>query len=236
MRVRLFYCYSSDLFIVHPSIKILCLVSLAVALHLLGDWATSYKMLLSMGIVLSSGLIYYRATGFWRLLRRVRWLLLFLLLIFAFNTPGEYVRQWPLDAGQAFAPTYEGLSAGLLQAAKLCIMLAGLSLLLVTTNRENLIAGFYLLATPLRIIKLNPERFAARLWLTLHYVEQAPKAEVEKSGVRRHISERISELSMLESHINGAPEHIQLMLPDLTWRDTLVVIGLGAVGIYLLCA
>jgi energy-coupling factor transport system permease protein len=186
--------------------------------------------------VLSLGLLYYRASVFWRLLRRVRWLLLFLLLIFAFNTPGEYVKQWPLDVGQAFAPTYEGLSAGLLQTAKLCIMLAGLALLLATTNRENLIAGFYLLASPLRIIKLSPERFAARLWLTLHYVEQAPKTAVEKNGVRQHISDRISELSMLESHINGAPEHIQLMLPDLTWRDMLVLTILITAGVYLLCA
>jgi energy-coupling factor transporter transmembrane protein EcfT len=220
----------------HPSIKILCLIALAVALHLVSNWAASYKALLAIGAVLSLSLLYYRASGFWRLLRRARWLLFFLLLIFAFNTPGEYVKQWPLDVEQAFIPSYEGLSAGLLQAAKLCIMLAGLSLLLVTTNRENLIAGFYLLATPLRMLKLSPERFAARLWLTLHYVEQAPKAGVEKNGVRHHISDRISELSMLESHTNGALEHIQLMLPNLTWRDMLVVIGLGAAGIYLLCA
>ncbi|HLD08883.1 MAG TPA: CbiQ family ECF transporter T component [Methylophilaceae bacterium] len=215
----------------HPSIKILCLIALAIAIHLSNGW-----QLLTIGIVLSVALIYYRADGFWKLLRRVRWLLFFLLLIFAFNTPGEYVKLWPLDVGQAFAPTYEGLSAGLLQAAKLCIMLAGLSLLLVTTNRENLIAGFYLLAAPLRIIKLSPERFAARLWLTLHYVEQAPKAEVEKNGVRQHISDRISELSMLESHTNGAPEHIKLALPDLTWRDILVLTILITAGVYLLCA
>lgn len=208
---------------------------LAVLLHRVGSWTDSYKTLLSMSVGLFSSLLYYRATGFWRLLRRVRWLLVFLLLIFAFNTPGEYVRQWPLDAGQAFVPTYEGISAGLLQATKLCVMLAGLSLLLVTTDRENLIAGFYLLATPFRIVKLNPERFAARLWLTLHYVEQAPKTGVEKSGVRRHISDRISELSMPEDSANGAPEHIQLMLPDLTWCDALVVTGLVVAGIYLLC-
>lgn len=214
----------------HPSIKIFCLVALAIAIHLSNGW-----QLLTIGVVLSVALLYYRAGGFWKLLRRVRWLLFFLLLIFAFNTPGEYVKQWPLDVWQAFAPTYEGLSAGLLQAAKLCIMLAGLSLLLATTNRENLIAGFYLLATPLRIIKLSPERFAARLWLTLHYVEQAPRVRTEKNGVRQHISDRISELSMLDGYTNGAPEHVQLMLPDLTWRDMLAVLGLCAAGIYLLC-
>jgi energy-coupling factor transporter transmembrane protein EcfT len=220
---------------VHPSIKILCLIALAVVLHQVSYWTAGYKTLLAMGAILSLSLLYYRASGFWRLLRRVRWLLLFLLIIFAFNTPGEYVKQWPLDVGQAFAPTYEGLSAGLLQAAKLCIMLAGLSLLLATTDRESLIAGFYLLATPLRIVKLNPERFAARLWLTLHYVEQAPKAGLEKNGVQQNILDRFSELNMFEGHTIKAPEHIQLILPDLTWRDMLVMIGLGVAGIYLLC-
>jgi energy-coupling factor transport system permease protein len=221
---------------VHPSIKILCLIALAVVLHLIGNWASSYKTLLAMSIVLSLSLFYYRASGFWRLLRRVRWLLLFLLLIFAFNTPGEYVKQWPLDMGQAFAPTYEGLSAGLLQSVKLCIMLAGLSLLLATTDRENLIAGFYLLAAPLRIIKLSPERFAARLWLTLHYVEQAPKAGLEQNAAQQNILDRFSELSRFESHTDEAPEPIELILPDLTRRDKLVLMILLAAGIYLLCA
>ncbi len=220
----------------HPSVKIFCLIALAVALHLLGNWAASYKVLLALGIVLALSLFYYRANGFWRLLRRVRWLLFFLLIIFAFNTPGEYIKEWPLDAGQAFAPTYEGLSAGLLQSVKLCIMLAGLSLLLATTDREKLIAGFYLLACPFRIIKLNPERFAARLWLTLHYVEQTSKARTEKAGVRHHISDRMSELNVLDGSMNGAPEHIKLVLPHLTWRDYIVMVGLGAVGIYWLCA
>jgi len=216
---------------VHPSIKILCLIALAVALHLIGYSVAGYWALLALAAVLSSGLLYYRASGFWKLLRRVRWILFFLILIFAFNTPGEYVKQWPWE----FAPSYEGLSAGLLQAAKLCIMLAGLSLLLVTTTRESLIAGFYLLASPLRILKLKPERFAARLWLTLHYVEQAPPARLEKNGVRQNMLERFSELSMIENPTNGAPEHIQLTLPDLTRRDKLVVISLLAAGIYLLC-
>lgn len=200
-------------------------------LHRVNDWAA----LMGMGIMLSFGLFYYRAKGFWRLLRRVRWLLFFLLLIFAFNTPGEYIKEWPLDAGQAFAPTYEGLSSGLLQAAKLCIMLAGLSFLLATTDREKLIAGFYLLAIPLRMIKLDPERFAARLWLTLHYVEQAPKAPMGKTVVRHHLTDSIAKLSTIDERVEGAPENIELVLPHLTWRDFLVVIGLGIAGVYLLC-
>src|SRR5690606_10978811 len=117
-------------------------------------------MLVALGIMLSLAMLYYRTSNFWKLLLRVRWLLITLVLIFAFNIPGEYVRSWPLE----FAPTYEGFATRIMQSAKICIMLAALALLLGTTNRENLIAGFYQLLAPLRMLKLNPERFAARLW------------------------------------------------------------------------
>lgn len=180
--------------------------------------------------MLSAALFYYQADGFWRLLRRVRWLLLSLLLIYAFNTPGEYLRSWPFE----LAPTYEGLSAGLLQSAKICIMLAGLALLLATTNRESLIAGFYLLSTSLRVLKLNPERFAARLWLTLHYVEQAPK-HASLNEVRGSIFDNL-DVASSGGRENEGPELIQLKSPEPGHVDLLVLVVLTVAGIYLLCA
>lgn len=204
----------------HPSIKILCVLALAIAVHV-----PDYQVLSLMAVLLSILLLYYRASGFLRMLRRVRWLLVSMLLIFAFNTPGEYLPQWPFE----LAPTYEGLSAGLLQAVRLCMMLAGLSLLLATTNRENLMAGFFLLLHPLRLVKLNPERFAARLWLTLHYVDHAPPAEHGQSFFGRLASMNISDK---EAH--SGPEQIHLVSPQLTWRDALVLLAMIAFGIYLL--
>src|SRR3546814_19079176 len=77
---------------------------------------------------------------------------------------------WPFD----FAPTYEGITAGFMQIARIGIMLAGVALLLTTTTRDNLMAGFFLVLYPLKWTGLNPERLAVRRWLTLHYVDHAP--------------------------------------------------------------
>lgn len=204
----------------HPSIKILCLLVFAIAVHVLG-----YGQLIAMSSLLVVCLFYCRAKGFLRMLRRLRWLLLSLLLIFAFNTPGEYLQPWPFD----LAPTYEGVQAGLLQSFRLCMMLAGLSLLLVTTSREELMAGFFLLLYPLRYIKLSPERFAARLWLTLHYVEQATEIN-GKAG----FFERLDELKIHNNHSYDGPDLVELELPAIRWLDILTIFALIGIGAYLL--
>lgn len=203
----------------HPSIKIIGLVVLALVMHVL-----SHRALWLMTGISGMFLLYYRVHVFTRMLKRVRWLLIFMLLIFAFNTPGEYLPQWPFE----IAPTYEGLEAGVLQAVRLCLMLAGISLLLSTTSREDLMAGFFLLLYPLRYLKLSPERFAARLWLTLHYVDH----DVEKS--QAGLFERLTSLKEYDGKVHNGPEQIEMLLPKLTWRDVLAVTVLFVGGIYLL--
>lgn len=204
----------------HPSIKIISLIALAIVIHIL-----SHQALLIVACALVFCLIHYRAYGFLHMLKRVRWLLISMLIIFAFNTPGEYLPQWPF----AVAPTYEGLEEGGLQALRLCLMLAAIALLLVNTNRENLMAGFFVLFYPLRYLKVSPERFSARLWLTLHYVEQSADTQ-NKSG----FFERLEELKNHDETPHNGPETIELDLPTMRWRDTVVVIILIAAGIYLL--
>lgn len=173
-------------------------------------------------------LLFFRAHPFWRMLKRVRWLLFAMLLIFAFNTPGEYLPLWPFE----IAPTYEGLTAGGLQAARLFLMLAGISLLLATTGREDLIAGFFLLLYPLRYLKLSPERFAARLWLTLHYVDCA--ASKVQGQPWTGFFERLTSLKQYDNEMHDGPEQIEMVLPKLTWCDILAVIAMTVGGIYLL--
>ena len=70
-----------------------------------------------------------------------------------------------------FSPTYEGIIAGFEQLLRITTMLAVLSMLLVSNDRQNFISGLYFLFSPLKCLGLDIERFAARLWLTLHYVE-----------------------------------------------------------------
>jgi energy-coupling factor transporter transmembrane protein EcfT len=107
----------------------------------------------------------------WRLLRRTRWLLVVLLLTYAYALPGDAL--WP-RLGWA-SPVIEGLQQGTLRIARLVLMLAGLAVLLATTSRPRLIYGLYSLARPLTWFGFDRRAFAVRLGLTLDYVEQAPR-------------------------------------------------------------
>jgi energy-coupling factor transport system permease protein len=202
----------------HPSVKIVYLFALAFAVYLLSPRALAILMVMLAGL-----LVYFRAVNFLNLLKRMRWLILFLVLVYAFNTPGEYIREWPFD----LAPTYEGLYAGIQQISRIAVMLAGVSLLLVTTARNSLMSGFFLLLYPLKWIRLDPERLAVRLWLTLHYVEQTPPA--------KSISAFLSSLDKADKNeaTSMAPEYIQLDVPSISWRDMVAILLLIMAGFYL---
>ncbi len=102
-----------------------------------------------------------------QLLRRTRWIILTLLLIYAYSTPGQPL----LDAFGAVSPTREGLADGASQLARLLAALAALAILLDRLHRLQFIAGLYTLFSPLRWLGLSRERLAVRLALTLHYAE-----------------------------------------------------------------
>lgn len=166
-------------------------------------------------ILLLLVILLIRAVDFLLLLRRARWLLLSILLIYAYATPGEFVSHFP----DALAPTYEGLQNGGIQALRLVVMLAALSLLLATSSRAQIMAGIYQLLKPFRLFGLQPERFAARLWLTLHYVEHMP------SGTLRTLRQQHWDINVLHS-LNSGPDRIALDFPRWHWLDFFVLLML----------
>lgn len=113
-----------------------------------------------------------------KLLRRSRWLLISLILVYAFVTPGVAA----VAALGAYSPSREGLLSGGLQALRLISLLATLALLLATTSRDRILAGLYFLLRPFVLIGVDVDRVAARIWLTLHYAEQAGQGEQRRSG------------------------------------------------------
>ncbi|MGZ8252236.1 MAG: CbiQ family ECF transporter T component [Methylophilaceae bacterium] len=204
----------------HPTVKIIYLIALAVTVHLLPP-----QELATLAVLTIVLLIYYKAINILKMLTRMRWLFLTMMVIYAFSTPGEYVPDFPFEIG----PTYEGLCAAMVQASRLSIMLAGLALLLTTTTRESLMVGFYVLLLPLKYFGLSPERFAARLWLTLHYVDH-PVAVGRGQGV----FERLRHMQFDDETNQQGPETITLDLPALTWRDGLALVTIVLVGMYVL--
>lgn len=118
-----------------------------------------------------------------KLLHRSRWLLISLVLIYAFVTPGIAA----VDALGAYSPSREGLLSGGLQALRLISLLTTLALLLATISRDRILAGVYFLLRPFAFIGMNVDRVAARIWLTLHYV-QADRHRAGEWRERLHVA------------------------------------------------
>lgn len=148
----------------HPAVLIFLWVCLTIDMQSLPVTAlllAGVPLLIAAYVLSSSRLII--------LLRRTRWIMSSLLLIYAYATPGVAV--WaPLAQ---FSPTHEGLIEGLLQLCRLAFALAGLAILLGLLSQKQLICGLYTLAYPLRYLGFSRERIAVRMALTLHYAETA---------------------------------------------------------------
>lgn len=123
--------------------------------------------LVFMLIIFTIVILYTKTQHFVRSVQRFKWFMLVIIVIFAFNTPGEHLAAWPFS----ISPTHEGIVAGVTQVLRITVMLAALSLILAANSKQQLISGFYFILSPLKFLGLEVERFAARLWLTLHYVE-----------------------------------------------------------------
>jgi len=148
----------------HPAAQILTWCLLVVSMQAMA----LEPLLMAAGLILL-GAVATSRHKFIQLLRRTRWIMLSLLLIYAYSTPGQ-----PLsDSFGMFGPSREGLVDGVLQLTRLLAALAGLAILLDHLHRQQLIAGLYTLFAPLQWIGLSRERLAVRLALTLHYAEVA---------------------------------------------------------------
>lgn len=189
----------------HPAAQILAWCMLVTAAQVLAIGA----LLVVAGIIFLGALL-ASPCKFMQLLRRTRWIMLSLLLVYAYTTPGQPA----LDMLGIFSPSREGLSDGVLQLTRLAVALAGLAMLLERLHRQKLIAGLYTLLAPLRLIGLSRERVAVRLALTLHYAEVAM--------VRESHTWQDSLRSLFEPHEEGARQ-MELTLYRFGIRDWLLL-------------
>ena len=188
----------------HPFVKIACFFFLLLLLQYLSP--SSIAVLCGLICLLAAVL---NLPHFSQLIKRMRWLFLSLLLVYAYATPGEYLAFLPLNV----APSYEGLHLGLMQIGKLLIAVASLSALFASASKSQLMAGLWTLLSPLRLVGLNVERFTVRMLLTLHYVEQMavqPKLKLDFS--------QLDKLALAPDE-PGATLPLILAQPAFTWFD-----------------
>lgn len=148
----------------HPASLILAWLSVAILLQ----WQPLPMLLGLAGLIIPAAL--WRAgLGFRLLLRRARWLLLSLFLLFALATPGIPL---PAIAGM-LGLTEEGCLQAFAHVLRLAVLLALLALLLEHLGIPALIAGLYTLMMPLGDHHGGRrDRIAIRLLLVLEYIER----------------------------------------------------------------
>jgi energy-coupling factor transport system permease protein len=149
---------------VHPIIRI-AIFFVAAAFLATGQYSVMLFIAIALLVILARA-----PAAAWRapitLLRRLRWLLISMLAVYGWFTPGTAL--WPA-LGMA-APTLEGLSEGLLRATALLLIALAAQLLITSIARPQLLAALYWFAQPLRLLGLSRERLALRLVLTLDAV------------------------------------------------------------------
>lgn len=194
----------------HPAVQILVWALLALLAQRLQPLPllALCAVLFGLALVLSSRQLL-------ALLRRTRWILFSLLLIYAYTTPGAAL--WTRLG--VLSPTHEGLLDGLLQLGRLLSVLSGLAILLELLPLERLISGLYTLAYPLRWFGLSRERIAVRLALTLEYAESA-MGDTAKDW-------RTTIGSALQPATTGAA-HIELRLQAFGLVDALLLLASAA--------
>jgi energy-coupling factor transporter transmembrane protein EcfT len=182
---------------------LLCL-TLALVVQVLPAW-------LALGLILPLLLTSGSRQRWLGLVRRTRWLLLSLFLVFALGTPGEAL--YP----DFSAPTREGVLLGLEQGSRLMAVLASVAWLLQGSAPTELAAGILRLAASFRIAEASGQRGVARLLLALQYVENAPR--------------RLGEYrwqNLLEPPGGAKDDSLQIVLLPFRPMDRLVMVLLAA--------
>jgi len=175
--------------------------------------------------------------------RRLRWLLLSILVIYGWFSPGPTIE---LPLPEFLWPTRAGLEDGAARLASLVLILLAAGLLLTKTPREQMIAAIYWLLRPLSALHLSPQRFAVRLSLTLDYVEQQeglwrrPAGEPGESAGRfnriaRHLAGLLPRL-FEQAERPSAPDPVNIELlpapPLLQWAWPLLLVASFVIGVW----
>lgn len=111
------------------------------------------------------------------LLRRSRWLLLTMLVMFGWFTPGTPLANLP-------GASQEGLQLAAASIARLIIALSAVAMLLRTLTSAELVAGMRALLAPFVFFGIPRDRVAVRLALTLQEVEHSTNSASRTESTR----------------------------------------------------
>lgn len=151
--------------VLHPATLLLCWVVLAVFLQSL-----SINGLALAALVLIPPSIFLARRRAVSLVRRSRWLLISIAVLFILATPGQRL---PGVAGEV-GITHDGLAMAGEHLLRLVLLLATLALLHERLRTVGMMAGLHWMLAPLSGRQALRERIVVRLMLVLEFVESSP--------------------------------------------------------------
>lgn len=162
----------------HPAFRILLLLVLAGMLFRYSLVAMS----LVLGVLLLGAAVTDPGAlrGVGKALRRIRWLLLSIVVIYLWVAPepGLAGRPW-------YLPSWGELDTALRRSGVLVVLVTAVELLRRRTEVSRLAAGLVLLLVPLARLGVDTGVFARRLALTLDAVPQTAERVAQAAGERR---------------------------------------------------
>jgi len=171
-----------------------------------------------------------------RMLKRLRWLLLAIFLVYGWWTPG--ISLWP--AAGALSPTIEGLYLGMLRVLALIAIIAAVHLLLQSTPREELLPAIMQLIRPLTT-RHQRERIAVRTLLSIEAVGevQSLASDVlrEHPVTARNLSNLARASQLLYKSVLDRAEHAGNALIEVQelaappWWQWLIPLAMSAVTV-----
>ena len=188
----------------HPSSALLVSLITIVVIQFLGLAGLALALVVLLLAARNS------VAGWWRLLRRMRWLLLSVWLILAYGASGDAL----FDL--ALMPTHEGAREATLHVARLVLMLGSLAWLFALLGNQGLLVALQSLLHPLSRFGIGSERFVVRLSLVMQNLQ----VELPKGTWR----------NMLDGNAGpvAGPETLRIKVPP--WRavDYLVCLAMLA--------
>ncbi len=155
----------------------------------------------------------------WMMLRRMRWFLFSILLVYCWFTPGTPIIQWP--AWSAWLPTIEGVSSGLQRVLALILVIVAVNLLLRALSRDQLLSAIYFFARPLQVVGVKAEVVALRTVLVFDAMSEVQAMMAHHLPDKRQIPRQLDSVGLLAARVFHAvteraiktPQH-EVLLPQ----------------------
>ena len=140
---------------------LLWLIGIAV-LQFVTAWGLSAAVLCTGAVA-----VCYARTRCFRLLKRIRFLLAAIFILFAFFTPGQAL----LTDFPDISPSIEGLELALTHGGRILAVIFCVAILMQKLPPQRLVGGIYALLRPFSMLGISTERIAVRVLLTLRIAD-----------------------------------------------------------------